>query len=328
MFACVRSMRLLSSSRSKASKWYPFAYTTHSNAQVLDKWLKGVKTGSSTNYNQISSNSTNFSELKVNRTPDLPGLVHVTLNRPSCVNALSLSLWSEIDAFFDAVEKDSSVQCVILSGEGRGFSSGMDLKVFIDLRKKIDEENCQGRKREQLTCLIERLQSITSAPERCRVPVIASIHGSCIGAGLDLVAACDLRYSDMSAIFSIKEVDLAIIADLGALQRLPKLIGEQRTKELAYTGRNFSGQEAEKLGLVSTCFENTDEMTKEVYRIAKSVCEKSELVIRGIKQSIQYARDHNTQDSLQQVRMHNAAVLINEELEAIMSTSNSRSKSK
>nr|CCA25190.1 Delta(3) putative [Albugo laibachii Nc14] len=322
-------MRLLYLKLNEATtKSYRMSYKNHSNAQVLDNWLQGFTKGSATLDAQISAVSPNFSELKINRTPELPGLVHVQLNRPKFVNALSLSLWSEIDAFFDAVEKDSSVKCIILSGEGRGFSSGMDLKVFMDLRKKLDEEKCEGRKREQLNCLIARLQYITSAPERSRVPVIASVHGICIGAALDLVAACDLRYSDITAVFSVKEVDLAIIADLGALQRLPKLIGEQQTKELAYTGRNMSGKEAEKIGLVSTCWESNEELTKQVHQIAKSICGKSELAIRGIKESIQYARDHSTIDSLQQVRMHNAAVLLNTDLDSIISAFASRNNSK
>ncbi|KAG2528571.1 hypothetical protein JM18_002007 [Phytophthora kernoviae] len=242
------------------------------------------------------------------------GVLHMKLNRPKVVNAMNMQMWVDLAQAFELVELDPSVKAVVVSGEGRGFTSGMDLDVFASMQKVAMEESCDGRKREKLMKVIDKFQQIISAPEKCRVPVIAAVHGPCIGAGVDFITACDLCYSDVSAIFSVKEVDLAIIADVGTLQRLPKLVGERQAKELAFTGRNFGGLEAEKLGLVLRALPDQEALMNHVGDVAKDIAKKSPLTIRGIKQTIHYQRDHSTTDSLQQIRYHNAAVLYSDDL--------------
>lgn len=253
-------------------------------------------------------------------------VLHLRLNRPKTVNAFNMQMWVELARAFELVEQDASIKAVVVSGEGRGFTSGMDLNVFAQLQNLANKEACDGRKREALMRVIDNLQRVISAPERCRVPVIAAVHGACIGAGVDFITACDLRYCDASAVFSVKEVDLAIIADVGTLQRLPKLIGEQQAKELAYTGRNFGGLEAEKLGLVLKTLKDHDELITHAQSVAAAIAEKSPLTIRGIKQTIHFQRDHSTADALQQVRYHNAAVLYSEDLAQAIGALMSKSK--
>ncbi|CAI5703116.1 hypothetical protein KXD40_003912 [Peronospora effusa] len=243
-----------------------------------------------------------------------PGILHLKLNRPKVLNAMNMQMWIDLAQTFEMVESNPRIKTVIVSGEGRGFTSGMDLDVFVQMQKLAMEESCEGRKRESLMRVIGKFQNVISALEKCRVPVIAAVHGPCIGAGVDFITACDLCYSDVSAIFSIKEVDLAIIADLGTLQRLPKLIGERQTKELAFTGRDVGGLEAEKLGLVLKALPDHETLMGHVGDVAKAIAKKSPLTIRGIKQTIHYQRDHSTTDSLQQVRYHNAAVLYSDDL--------------
>ncbi|KAG7389636.1 hypothetical protein PHYPSEUDO_010033 [Phytophthora pseudosyringae] len=242
------------------------------------------------------------------------GVLHLKLNRPKVVNAMNMQMWVELAEAFKLVELDPSVKAVVVSGEGRGFTSGMDLDVFAQMQQVAMEESCEGRKRERLMRVIDKFQNVISAPEKCRVPVIAAVHGPCIGAGVDFITACDLCYSDVSAVFSVKEVDLAIIADVGTLQRLPKLVGERQAKELAFTGRNFGGLEAEKLGLVLRALPDQEGLMSYVGDVAKAIAKKSPLTIRGIKQTIHYQRDHSTKDSLEQVRYHNAAVLYSDDL--------------
>lgn len=253
-------------------------------------------------------------------------VLHVKLNRPKTLNAMNMQMWVELGQAFEQVEQDTSIKAVIVSGEGRGFTSGMDLNVFATLQQLASQEPCDGRKREALMRVIDEFQKVISAPERCRVPVIAAIHGACIGAGVDFITGCDLRYADTSAVFSVKEVDLAIIADVGTLQRLPKLIGEQQAKELAYTGRNFSGLEAERLGLVLKTLKDAEELLAHAQQVAASIADKSPITVRGIKQTIHYQRDHSTADSLQQVRYHNAAVLYSDDLVQAIGALMSKSK--
>ncbi|KAG7398146.1 hypothetical protein PHYBOEH_011555 [Phytophthora boehmeriae] len=284
-------------------------FSSKSNREHLVDWMTGPP-------QPLDVASATFDTLALTFAHGDPssGVLHMKLNRPKVVNAMNMQMWVDLAQAFELVESDPSVKAVVVSGEGRGFTSGMDLDVFASMQKVAMEESCEGRKREKLMKVIDKFQQVISAPEQCRVPVIAAIHGPCIGAGVDFITACDLCYSDVSAVFSVKEVDLAIIADVGTLQRLPKLVGERQAKELAFTGRNFGGLEAEKLGLVLKALPDQEAMMNHVEDVAKDIAKKSPLTVRGIKQTIHYQRDHSTADSLQQIRYHNAAVLYSDDL--------------
>jgi enoyl-CoA hydratase/carnithine racemase len=158
----------------------------------------------------------------------------------------------------------------------------MDLSVFSSFASVIGEQTCDGRRRESVIHFIEYLQNVISMPEKCRVPVIAQVSGSCIGGAVDLISACDMVYCTENSSFSIKEIDLAIVADIGTLQRLPKLIGLQKCKELAYTGRYFSGKDAKVMGLALECFQSDIEMTQYVQSIALEIDSKSPLTVRSV----------------------------------------------
>ncbi|OWZ23922.1 Delta(3,5)-Delta(2,4)-dienoyl-CoA isomerase [Phytophthora megakarya] len=298
-------------------------FVSKSNHEHLVNWMTGPPKA-------LDVASTKFDTLSINFANDdaASGVLHLKLNRPKVVNAMNMQMWVDLAEAFQLVELDPSVRAVVVSGEGRGFTSGMDLDVFAQMQKVAMEESCEGRKRERLMCVIDKFQSVISAPEKCRVPVIAAVHGPCIGAGVDFITACDLCYSDVSAVFSVKEVDLAIIADVGTLQRLPRLVGERQAKELAFTGRNFGGLEAEKLGLVQKALPDQEALTKHVSDVATAIAKKSPLTIRGIKQTIHYQRDHSTKDSLEQIRYHNAAVLYSDDLVQAVSAVMSKSEPK
>ncbi|ETV89894.1 hypothetical protein H310_15263 [Aphanomyces invadans] len=225
-----------------------------------------------------------------------------------------MQMWNDLDAFFQQVEATPTVRAVVIRGEGRGFSSGMDLQVFAAMQEVISAIPCDAKKRGHLMQLIRRFQHIVSAPERCRVPVIAAVHGICWGGAVDFITACDLRLCDSSADFSVKEIDLAIVADVGTLQRLPLLVGEQRAKELSYTGRSFFGTEAERMGFVLKSHVDSSALFSDAAALAATIASKSPVTIRGIKKTIQYRRDHTTEDSLRQVELWNAAMLQSEDL--------------
>ncbi|CEG47768.1 enoyl-hydratase [Plasmopara halstedii] len=298
-------------------------FASKGNREHILDWMTGPR-------KMLNVASTDFDTISVGfaNEDSSSGVLHLKLNRPKVVNAMNMQMWVELAKAFELVEEDVTVKAVIVSGEGRGFTSGMDLDVFAQMQNVAMEESCEGRKREKLMRVIDRFQKVISAAENCRVPVIAAVHGPCIGAGVDFITACDLCYSDMSAVFAVKEVDLAIIADVGTLQRLPKLVGERHAKELAFTGRDFGGLEAEKLGLVLKTLPDKNNLMKFVGDLANAIAQKSPLTIRGIKQTIHFQRDHSTKDSLEQIRYHNAAVLYSDDLMLAVNAVMSKTKPK
>lgn len=242
------------------------------------------------------------------------GIQHILLNRPKRGNAFNLQMWAELKLIFDSIENDGTSKVAILSGSNGHFSTGMDLSVFADMNKLGLTEPCEARRREGLSKFIQYLQDIISAPETSTIPVIAAVSGNCIGGAVDLVTACDLRYCTKDAVFCVKEIDLAIVADIGTLQRLPKLIGHQRAAELSYTGRNVTGTEAAELGLVLECFDTEEQMMAHVRKVALQIAEKSPVTTRGVKRALLFSRDHSVPESLHQVKMWNTAMLHSEDL--------------
>ncbi len=203
---------------------------------------------------------------------------------------------------------------IVLSGEGKHFCSGIDLSLLMTVTKTNDP-NCGARSRERLRKQILELQAPINAIEHCSKPVIASISGGCIGAGLDIVSACDLRYASQDAYFSIREIDMGMVADLGTLQRLPKLIAQGAVREMAFTGRNVSAPEAERLGLVNRCLEGKDELMQVVFEMAKTIASKSPVAIRGTKHILNHSRDHSVSDGLEYIATWNAGMLLSEDLQ-------------
>lgn len=242
------------------------------------------------------------------------GTATISLNRPKKGNAFDLAMWEELRHCWEAVSGDKHVKVVILRGDNNTFTTGMDLSVFINLQAKLSVIECEGRRRESLKQFIHYLQSVVTAAEACTVPVIAAISGHCIGAGIDLICATDLRYATKSAQFSVKEIDLAIVADMGTVQRLPKLVGQQRATELCLTGRTFTGEEAEAMGLVLKAFDTEEAMMKHVIEVAEQIGKKSPLTVRGVKRSLIYTRDHTVADGLEQVQLWNSAMILSNDL--------------
>jgi len=243
------------------------------------------------------------------------GVVTAQMNRPKRGNAFNMQMWFDLNSLFSAIRCDSAARVIVLTGNESSFSTGMDLSVFAEMQKAALSEPCEGRKREALSEFIDYLQKSISLAEDCQVPVIAAISGFCIGGAVDLITSCDLRYCTKSSVFSVKEVDLAIVADIGTLQRLPRLVGEQRARELCLTARQFDSKEAFDMGLVlAPPFETEAEMLNAVTKKANEIASKSPLTVRGVKRCLNYSRDHPIADSLNHVKMHNASHLLSNDL--------------
>jgi enoyl-CoA hydratase len=251
-------------------------------------------------------------------------IAHVTLNRPGKANAMNAPMWQEIREAMKWVDETQSIRVAIINGEGANFCAGIDLNMMMALGKQI-EDPCDARTRENLRRVILDLQDTLTAVERCRKPVIAAIHGACVGGAIDLVSCCDMRYASSDAIFSIKEIDIGMTADVGTLQRMPKIINPAIVRELAYTGRNVDANEAERIGLINRAFDSRDSLAAGVNGIAASIANKSPLSIRGTKEMINYARDHSVADGLNYIATWNAAMLLSQDLqEAAMANMDKR----
>ncbi|KAG9446617.1 hypothetical protein H6P81_012745 [Aristolochia fimbriata] len=251
-------------------------------------------------------------EIDLNRPP----VAHLYLNLPSRRNALSLDSFAEISAAISALDRHPDVLAVVVSGRGTQFCSGIDLSALETIVSSAGSTATDpGRSRERLRRQILSLQAALSAFEGCRKPVLAAVDGSCIGAGVDLVSACDLRYCTRAASFVVKEVDLAIAADLGTLQRLPRIVGYGNAAEMALTARSVSAAEAKEMGLVSRVFDSREEMEVGVRAIAEEICKKSPMAVMGTKAVLLKSRDVSVEQGLDYAATWNSGMLISDDLQ-------------
>ncbi|TCO78321.1 crotonase/enoyl-CoA hydratase family protein [Chromatocurvus halotolerans] len=239
-------------------------------------------------------------------------VAEVALNRPDKANSMNSAMWRELQSCFEWLDRCDEVRAIILTGNGRHFCAGIDLGMFGELHSTSDDP---ARRAEQFRQNVLAMQDNLSALEKCRKPVLAAIHHTCIGGGIDLVCCCDMRYATEDAYFSVREVDIGMVADVGTLQRLPKLIPEGVARELAYTGRTLPAREAREVGFVNRVFEHREAMLAEVRQIARVIAGKSPLVIRGTKDMLLYSRDHSVSDGLNYIATWNAGMMSAKDLE-------------
>lgn len=242
------------------------------------------------------------------------GVCEIRLSRAERANALNEAMWHELRTAFTWADATESVRVVVLHGVGRNFCAGIDLAMLGGLAGVVAHADA-ARGREALRRLILDLQDCLSSIERCRKPVLAAIHGACVGGAVDLIACCDMRYATVDARFSVREIDIGMTADVGSLQRLPRLVPDGMVRELAYTGRDFDGAEAQAIGLVNQTFPGHDALLAGVRKIAASIAGKAPLAIRGTKEMLNYARDHSVADGLNYVATWNAAMLMSADLD-------------
>jgi enoyl-CoA hydratase len=242
----------------------------------------------------------------------------VRLNRPEKLNAMNAAMWNDLRSVFRYIDATPEIRVAILEGEGKAFTAGIDLQMMLGVGAQV-RDDCDGLTRENLRRVILDMQDTLTSLERCRKPVLAAVHGACVGGGIDLICCADMRYCAADAWFSIKEIDLGMTADVGTLQRLPRLIGDGMARELAYTARRFDAAEARDMRLVNRVFESPQALRAGVREIAAGIAAKSPLSVRGVKEMINYARDHSVADGLNYVATWNAGMLMSADLQAAMS---------
>ncbi|PRA58761.1 enoyl-CoA hydratase [Pseudomonas sp. MYb187] len=251
-------------------------------------------------------------------------IAHVQINRPEKYNAMNAPFWSEIVDIFKWIDETDAVRAVVISGAGKHFSAGIDLMLLASLANELGKD--VGRNARTLRRIIVRMQASFTAVDSCRKPVLAAIHGYCIGGAIDLVSACDMRYCSRDAQFSIKEIDMGMAADVGTLQRLPRIIGDGIMRELAYTGRNVEADEAQRIGLVNRVYDDHDVLLDGVFAIAAEIAGKSPIAVAGTKEMISYMRDHRIDDGLDYIATWNAAMLQSTDLRVAVAAHMSKQK--
>lgn len=224
-------------------------------------------------------------------------IAHVQLSRPEAMNSMNKAFWVELPLCMRDIERLTAARVIIISSTGKHFSAGMDLGVFTD-GSAMPQAKDPSRAAEGIRRLVLQLQRTLSSLEEIRLPVLTAVQGGCIGGALDLVCAADSRYCTADAFFTIKETELGMTADVGTLQRLPKLIPAGIVKELAFTGRKFSAQEAQQFGLVNQVYDDHASMLDGVMDIAAQIAANSPLAVTGCKEMLNYSRDHSVEDSL------------------------------
>eukprot|EP00742_Colponemidia_sp_Colp-10_P002313 GILJ01002469.1.p1 GENE.GILJ01002469.1~~GILJ01002469.1.p1 ORF type:complete len:276 (+),score=38.91 GILJ01002469.1:58-885(+) len=251
---------------------------------------------------------------------------HVEFNRPKKLNAMNQKLWTEVGDVFAKLSEDPNCRVIVTSGSGRLFTAGLDLSEAAEAITLSDITDV-GRKGYALMKLIKQFQACFTAIEQCHKPVIAAVHNACIGGGVDYICACDIRVCSADAFFSIKEIDIGMAADIGTLQRLPKIVGnESKVRELVYTGRRMKADEAKEFGLVSTVYADKETMMREVMALAVEVSQKSPIAVTGSKMALNYARDHSVEDSLKQIMTWNMSMLQSEDMMQAVSANLTKQK--
>jgi enoyl-CoA hydratase/carnithine racemase len=238
----------------------------------------------------------------------------LAINRPSQMNAMSMAMIKGLRDAIRELESDDDVRVIVLRAEGDCFSVGLDLKEAA--RELIPDDSVSGR--EQLRNKILDLQNCVSVFERCCKPVIAAVHGLCYGAGVDFISACDIRVGTLDAVFAIKETKVAIIADMGSLQRMPNIVGEGWARELALTGRDFTAKEALQMGFITHAYADRDTLYAKANELAREIAANSPLAVEGTKEVLNYTRDHGVSAGLEYVAQKNAVALYCEDLKEVM----------
>ena len=244
-------------------------------------------------------------------------IASVQMVRPKRFNSLDAEFWRELPLLLADLDRGGDIRAIVLSSTGRHFSAGIDLQILGSMGDNAPGES-ESTARGGTRMRVLQLQSVFNALEEVRVPVLAVIHGGCIGGALDMVSACDLRFATEDAFFCIGEVNYGLTADLGTLQRLPKLIPQGIVRELAYTGRQMPAEEARQVGLVNRVFPTLDEAVAGAMETAREIAARAPAAIWGTKVALNHARDHSVPESLDQIATWQAGMFRPEDVQEAM----------
>jgi len=247
-------------------------------------------------------------------------VAEVTLIGPGKGNAMGPDCWAELRPVFEGIDADPDVRAVVLTGSGKNFTFGLDLPAMAGDFGPVLAPDAKAGPRTVFHEMVKRMQAGINAVADCRKPVVAAVQGWCIGGGVDLITASDIRYASADAKFSVREVKVAIVADMGSLARLPLIVGEAHTRELALTGKDIDAQRADTIGLVTGVFDDKEALLAAARATAADIAANPPLVVQGIMEVLDHSRTARVDDSLRFVAAWNAAFLPSNDLtEAISS---------
>ena len=245
-------------------------------------------------------------------------VAHIKLNRPEKRNAMNWDFWRDLPRIVGDIDTHARARCIVLSSTGPVFSAGLDLSLFgqdvfaSSKTAKMNEKELQTP--QNFMNFLSFLQDSISSLQKARIPVICAIQGGCIGGGVDLICSADIRLATNDAFFSIRETKIGMVADVGTFPRIVKLLPEGIVKELAFTGRNFSAQEAKDYGFVNKLYESHDSLIEGALEIANEIASNSPAAVYGCKRVIDFSRDHTIDEGLEWINMWNASMLSQSEL--------------
>lgn len=241
-------------------------------------------------------------------------VAQVTLTGPGKGNAMGPAFWAELPVAFAALDADPDVRAIVLTGSGRNFSYGLDLVAMGGSLAPVLAEGALAKPRAEFHTMVKAMQGAITAVADCRTPVVASVHGWCIGGGVDLISAVDIRYASADAKFSVREVKLAMVADVGSLARLPLILSEGHLREIALTGQDFDAAKAERIGLVNEVLPDADASLAAARATAAEIAANPPLVVRGIKDVLDEQTTARVSASLRYVAAWNSAFLPSKDL--------------
>jgi delta(3,5)-delta(2,4)-dienoyl-CoA isomerase len=264
-----------------------------------------------------------FKFLRVSVPEACPHVVVVSLDRPKKRNAMNSQMWREIGSLFSRLGRlGDGCRCVVLTGSGKAFSAGIDVSDSSFFPEPGGESDIAHRGLAFFPKILE-MQKCFTAIEECPVPVIAAIHGNCIGAGVDISCCCDIRLCAPRTIFSVREVKLGLAADVGTLQRFPKVTGnDSRVRELCLTGELFDENEALRIGFVSRV---SSDLLSDALKLSNQIASNSPVAVTGTKRSLVYSRDHTVVEGLEHIASHNAMALMTDDLVTAFASAASKS---
>jgi enoyl-CoA hydratase len=247
------------------------------------------------------------------------GVATLWLNAPERRNAMGPAFWRELPIAMQALGADDGIRAVVIAARGRSFTAGLDLKSMGGtLAAGGGEGSSEASRRRALLGEIERMQGSITAVADCPKPVIAAVHGHCIGGGIDLITACDVRLCSADAVFSVRETRIAIVADVGTLQRLPGIVGRGIAYELALTGDDFGAERAREIGLVNAVHADGPATVKAAQEMAARIARNSPLAVQGTKRVLRYCEGKSVEDGLRYVATWNAGFLESDDLKEAM----------
>jgi enoyl-CoA hydratase len=238
-------------------------------------------------------------------------VAHVWLCNAKKRNAMGPAFWAELPEVMAEIARDDDLGAAVLAGEGPAFTVGLDIKAMMGL---LTPSESQIETRQRLAREIARLQASITSVAACPIPVVAALHGYCLGGGVDLASACEVRLASQDLVLSVREIKLAMVADVGTLQRLPRIIGYGHMAELAFTGKDIGAERCRQIGLVNDVYETPEKAVAAAQSLAAEMAEHSPMVLRGLKKVLRYSVEHTVDEGLEYVAMHNTSFLMSEDL--------------